>query len=209
VSETEELLIHKIKQGDTSFEKLVLRYHHQIYNLALKMVNHREDARDITQETFIKAFNSLPLFRYQCGFKTWLYRIASNTCLDYLRRRNRESSRRIDNLPQSFQDVVVNIPAAGPNPEESLLLNEREAQVKNALARLPDPYRLPLLMQHYQGMSYRDISIALDISEKTVATRVYRAKMMMKQFLTGGENGEMQTGERKTDRVDGRGVHLL
>ena len=208
MSETDELLIHRIIQGDTSFEKLVERYHHQIYNLALRMVNHREDARDITQETFIKAFNSLPLFRHQCSFKTWLYRIASNTCLDHLRRRNRESCRRIENHPQSFQDMVASIPTQRPGPEERLLLDEREARVKNALAKLPDTYRLPLVMQHYQEMSYHDIAIALDISEKTVSTRVYRAKMMLKQFLTGSENDEVHA-ERKTGRADGRRVHLL
>lgn len=210
VLETDELLVHKTIQGDTgSFGNLVERYQHQIFNLAMKMVNHREDARDITQEVFTKAFSSLPNFRYQAGFKTWLYRIASNTCLDYLRRRNRDNAGRIDRPPESGGDETENIPARSPGPEERLILREREAAVKKALYSLPEPYRLPLIMQHYHKMSYRDISAALNLPEKTVATRLYRGKMQLKELLAGGESGEVHAGAKKAGGPSGRGVHVF
>jgi RNA polymerase sigma-70 factor (ECF subfamily) len=210
VPETDELLIHKITQGDTgSFGKLVGRYQHQVYNLALRMSGHREDARDITQETFIKAFRALPSFRYEAGFSTWLYRIASNSCLDYLRKRNAESARRIDRPPEAAGDPLERVPAGGPGPEESAISRENREAVIKALASLPDSYRLPLVMHHYQGLSYREISAVLEIPEKTVATRLYRAKNMLKESLTGGDRGEMYTGEKKAGGTSGWGMHAL
>lgn len=210
VPETDDLLIYNTIQGDTaSFGILVERYQHQIFNLALMMVNDREDARDITQDTFIKAFHSLSTFRYQSGFKTWLHRIASNTCLDHLRRRNRDGAKRIEKPPEPERDMLQRIPAPGSDPEEKLIRQEIKAAVRKALDSLPESYRLPLLMQHYQGMSYREISTALDIPEKTVATRLYRAKTMLKELLKGGENGEVHKGEKKAGGPSGRGVHAL
>jgi len=210
VPETDELIIHKIIQGDTgSFGRLVERYQHQIYNLALRMSGHREDARDITQETFIKAFNSLPAFRFEASFKTWLYRIASNSCLDYMRRRNRDSARRIERPPEETLDPLELVPAGGPGPEESVLKRESREAVKKALERLPDLYRLPLVMLHYQGLSYQEIATAMAIPEKTVATRLYRAKKMLKNCLTGGDNGEMFAGDKKTGQTSGWRMHAL
>ena len=208
--ETDELIIHKIIQGDTgSFGRLVERYQHQIYNLALRMSGHREDARDITQETFIKVFNSLSAFRFEAGFKTWLYRIASNSCLDYMRRLNRDSARRIERPPEDLPDPLELVPAGGPGPEESIIKRESREAVKKALESLPDAYRLPLVMHHYQGLSYREIASVLDISEKTVGTRLYRAKKMLKDCLTGGDNGEMYAGDKKTGRPSGWRMHAL
>lgn len=203
-------MIYNTIRGDTgSFGKLVERYQHQIFNLAARMVNDSEDARDITQETFIKAFHSLPSFRYECRFKTWLHRIASNTCLDHLRRRNRANAGRVESAPEHGPELLENIPATADGPEEKLIRSERKAAVREALQSLPDAYRLPLLMQHYQGMSYREISTALNIPEKTVATRLYRAKTMLREKLLGGESGEVLKGKTKVGRSSGRGVHAL
>lgn len=210
VLETDELLLHKIIQGDnSSFGTLVERYQHQIFNMALRMSGHREDARDITQETFIKAFNYLSSFRYESGFKTWLYRIASNTCLDYMRRRSRDSTRRIERPPEEGYDPLEQIPDIKPGPEESAIRRERRDAVRKALERLPESYRLPLVLQHYQGLSYREIAAALNIPEKTVATRLYRAKNLMKDFLNGGDNGEVLSGEKKTGPSSGWRMHAL
>lgn len=210
VPESDDLLIHQVLQGETgSFGKLVDRYQHQVYNLALRMVDHPEDARDITQETFIKAFKSLPDFRYPGGFRSWIHRIASNTCLDHLRRRSRDRAGRVE-APGAGGEGLENFPSPGPGPEETLLRREREAAVKKALEGLPESYRLPLLMQHYQKMTYREIAGALDLPEKTVATRLYRAKLMLKELLlTGGECGEVYAGQNKAGGPSGRGVHAL
>lgn len=208
--EADELLIHKTIHGDTgSFGKLVDRYQHQIYNLALRMVENREDARDVAQETFIKAFNSLSSFRYESGFKTWLFRIASNTCLDYLRRRNRDSTRRIERPPEESRNIIETIPSGDLTPEENIIRKEKEAAVKKALDSLPEGYRLPLVMHHYQKLSYREISKAMNIPERTVATRLYRAKMMLREIIAGGESGEVYPGERKTGKPSGWRMHAL
>lgn len=208
--ETDELLIYKTRQGDTaSFGILVDRYQQGVFNLALRMVGHPEDARDITQEAFIRAYRSLTNFRYEAGFKTWLYRIASNACLDHLRRRSRQSAWKAEIPPEAGGDGLENIPADCPGPEETLIRREREAAVKRALDSLPESYRLPLVMQHYQKMSYREIAAALDLPEKTVATRLYRAKMQLRELLTGGESGEVLGSEKKDGGPPGRGVHVI
>lgn len=209
--ETDELLILKSSKGDTvSFGKLVERYQHHVFNLALRMVNNHEDARDITQETFIKAFKSLAAFRYECGFKTWINRIASNTCLDHLRRLRVDKTRRIIIPAAPYRETVENIPDDNrSNPEEKIIQGERAAAVKKALGSLPETYRLPLLMQHYQKMSYYEISTALNIPEKTVATRLYRAKKMLKKLLSGGEYGEVYASGKKASGPTNRGVHVL
>lgn len=209
--ETDELLILKSIKGDTaSFGKLVERYQHHVFNLALRMVNHHEDARDITQETFIKAFKSLAAFKYKCRFKTWINQIASNTCLDHLRRLKVDKARRIISPTAPYQETVENISVGNQsNPEEKLIQVERATAVKKALDSLPEAYKLPLLMQHYQKMSYHEISSALNIPKKTVATRLYRAKKMLKEFLSGGEYGEVFADQKKADGPNIKGVHIL
>ena len=96
--------------------------------------------------------------------------------------------------------MLERVPSPAPGPEECLLRSEREKTVQKAFDRLPETYRMPLLMQHYQKFSYQEIATALNIPEKTVATRLYRAKMMVKDFLLGGETGGVPSDKKSLVR---------
>jgi RNA polymerase sigma-70 factor (ECF subfamily) len=207
---TDELLVYKTIQGNTgAYSLLVERYQHQIYDLAYRMVHHQEDARDISQEIFIKAFRSLDKFRQESKFSTWLYKIATNHCLDFLRKSKREKDHLTPkNLAES--DDPVEIPSGSwANPEQQLLQQEKLAMLQKALGELPENYRLPLLMQHYRQLSYQDIAEIMDIPIKTVATRIYRAKNMLKECLAGGDVCELHPDKREAVTIPGRRLPML
>lgn len=190
---SDELLVYKTTNGDIdAFGQLVSRYQHQIYDLTYRMLQHPEDAKDATQEIFIKAHGSLASFQYQSKFSTWLYKVASNHCLDYIRKRNSESKHRIT---QEFDPQThIQCPKGGDDsgdPVDALIQKEEFQKIQAALLALPETYRLPLVLQHYRHMSYQEIALAMDISAKNVATRIHRAKMMLKNTLAGGNGYEL------------------
>lgn len=201
---TDELLVYRARDGDLkAYEILIQRYQDKVYNLAARMINNREDARDLAQETFIQIYKSLQHFRGDCSFCTWLYRVASNKCLDFLRRKRPEQVCH----PAFEKDELIADSRAGP--EEHLIKEEEAYMVRKALANLPRNYRMVLVLNHYQLLSYKEIAKILDLPVKTVATRLYRARLILKEKLTGGESGEMQAGKNKPGQLPGRGISLL
>jgi len=203
----DEILVKKAQGGDTAaYGELVRRYQDRIYGLALKMFS-REDAGDAAQETFVRAFRALSGFNYQASFATWLYRIATNVCLDQLRRRGRERQRL---LPlETGDDEGARLRDNSPGPEERLLDRERAGALKQAVRELPDGYRTALALHHYQGLSYSQVAAAMGLPEKTVATRIHRAKKMLREKLLGGEDGALPEGKKEAGRVPGRRMSAL
>jgi len=189
----DEILVKKAQGGDTAaYGELVRRYQERVYGLALKMFS-REDAGDVAQEIFFRVFRGLPGFNYQSSFATWLYRISTNVCLDQLRRRGREGQRF---LPlEAGDDERNSLRDNGPGPEEHLLDREKVGALKRAVRQLPDGYRMALVLHHYQGLSYRQVAEVMSLPEKTVATRIHRAKKMLRKKLSGGEDGALPEGK--------------
>ncbi|KJS17328.1 MAG: hypothetical protein VR69_05765 [Peptococcaceae bacterium BRH_c4b] len=207
---TDELLVYKTIHSDTgAYSLLVERYQHQIFDLVYRIVHNQEDARDISQEIFIKAFRSLDKFRQESKFSTWLYRIATNHCLDFLRKNKREKYYLLpEHHPESGS--AGEIPSGSwSNPEQQLIQQEKLAQLQKALQELPESYRLPLLMQHYRQLSYQDIAEIMGIPVKTVATRINRAKNMLKEYLAGGDDCELHSCKRETGTIPGRRLPML
>ncbi len=201
---TDELLVYRARDGDLkAYEALIRRYQDKTFNLAARMINNREDARDLAQETFIQIYKSLPRFKGDCSFSTWLYRIASNKCLDFLRRRKPEAL----NHPYCNQEELIVDSRAGP--EEMLIRDEEAHMVREALAGLPRNYRIVLVLHHYQRLSYKEIAEVLNLPLKTVATRLYRARLILRDKLEGGGAGEMQEGKNKHTKLPGRGASLI
>ncbi len=185
---TDEILVRRAQAGDmAAFGELVGRYQDRVYGLSTRLLTCTEDARDAAQEIFIRVFKTLPGFDLRADFTTWLYRVATNVCLDQLRRRHRE---RLCSLPardESGSQDRLQDDRAGP--EELLLDKERQQAVRRAVADLPDEYRVALVLHHYQQLSYRQVAACLDLTEKTVATRIHRAKLRLRQrLLLGGES---------------------
>lgn len=175
--------VRRSQNGDRqAFAALVARYQTPIYQLALRMMRHPEDAEDAAQEAFLKAFVALPRFREEAGFRTWLYRIASNVCLDRLRRARREL---LD--PTAVEAGARDAPgdAGGDgNPLRQVLQREQRRGLAQAVQALPPHYRIAVVLHYVQGLTYREIAEVLEVPPKTVETRLYRAKTLLRARLS-------------------------
>ena len=155
---SEKEIIEKVLGGDVNaFEELVLRYEKTVYNLALRMVSDRDDAFDMTQEAFIKAYNSLPSFRGDSKFSVWLYRITTNICLDFLRSKKRRPQVSLTAHDDEDEDVQLDIPDPAADPEGQLIKKLGMQSLSEGLKLLPDKQRQILVMRELGGMSYAEI----------------------------------------------------
>ena len=188
--EEEAKIIRAVVDGNTNaFEDLVLEYQKQVYHITLKMTGNEEDAFDLSQETFLKAFRALPTFRGEAGFGSWLYRMASNLCIDFLRKGKRQGSGQIISLDEEEEDRRPReLPDLRYEPQSSLEKKEMRQKVQEGLQRLPHEQRLILVMRDVEGFSYQEISDALKIELGTVKSRIYRARAHLARLLTEDGN---------------------
>jgi len=182
----DEYLVAKSQRGDMeAFRILIERYEKGVYNLAYRMLKNREDAEDAAQEVFLKVFTYLRGFRGESSFATWLYRIATNGCINRIRRPKFLS---FEELKKEFEDEEPSaeppqLVDRSPLPEE--LAEQREIQqlLHRAIDELPDNYRLVITLRHLQGLSYKEIAETLDLPVGTVKTYLFRAKNILKAKL--------------------------
>lgn len=181
--EFENEIIKSVLAGNAdAFEPLMAEYQRGVYNLALRMTANPEDAADMTQETFIKAYRSLASFRGESKFSAWIYRIASNVCLDFLRSRSKKPSA---SLTQSDgeDEAELEIADTRPGPEELLLSSLTRDAVRRGLDRLPPEQKQILLLREISGLSYEEIGQALRLESGTVKSRIFRARRRLCAFL--------------------------
>ena len=178
----ERSLIQKAKQGDMrAFEELILKHEKIVYNLALRMMNHSEDAQDIAQEVFLKAYRSLSNFDERSAFSTWLYRITHNTCIDEMRKRKGKQTYSLEEELESEEGTMQRqIADAGDTPEESLLRAEQKSEILQALDRLSEEHKAAILLRDVKGLSYEEIAEILELSLGTVKSRISRARNQLK-----------------------------
>jgi len=178
-----QLIRDAIAGDQKSYAEIVNRYRSQIYNLIMRMVHQRDEAEDLTQETFIKAFNALPSFNAEYAFSTWLYKIAVNNCIDHFRKK-RLKTYPLDNPIQSKDgELQREFPDQSAAPDSSLMDRERQLQIKDAIDSLPEKYREAILLRHGHDRSYEEIAAELDIPIGTVKVRIFRAREMLKKKL--------------------------
>ena len=197
---SEKEIIEKGLGGDVNaFEELVLRYEKTVYNLALRMVSDRDDAFDMTQEAFIKAYNSLPSFRGDSKFSVWLYRITTNICLDFLRSKKRRPQVSLTAHDDEDEDVQLDIPDPAADPEGQLIKKLGMQSLSEGLKLLPDKQRQILVMRELGGMSYAEIGAALSLEEGTVKSRIFRARKRLSAYLikSGNSPDELASKEMK------------
>jgi len=181
---TELELIVLAKAGDhNAFEQLVRDNEKRIYNLILRMVGNPEDALDLSQDTFLKAWNGLPSFKGDSTFSTWVYRLASNTCLDFLRRKKRQQERVGTTLSLDDEDAPPPPSDEHTQPEVQLERTERSLALKRALYTLPEHHRQILILRELSGLSYQEISDTLDLDIGTVKSRLTRARLSLRKIL--------------------------
>ena len=201
--EQEAAIVRKVLGVDANaFETLVLEYEKNVYNIALRMTGNSEDAADMTQEAFIKAYNSLQSFRGDSKFSVWLYRIVSNVCLDFLRSKNRRPTVSLSVEDDDGEDAQLDVADESQSPE--LLLDRKLTRdsVRRGLDSLPPDYRQILLLREIQGLSYDEIAQALSLEVGTVKSRIFRARKRLCTFLIDDGNisdfsssGKMKGGE--------------
>ncbi|MBC8078302.1 MAG: sigma-70 family RNA polymerase sigma factor [Chloroflexales bacterium] len=158
-----------------AFAQLVERYTGAVYNLCYRMLANQQDAEDAAQEIFVRAYTRLSSFDRNRRFSTWLLSIASNYCIDRLRRR------RFAWL--TLDDVAFWLPSSESGPERSALQHERDDVVQRALQQLPEQYRLVTLLRYWYDMSYNEIAAHTGLTESALKTRLHRARKMLGELL--------------------------
>ncbi len=181
-------LIREAQRGQRSaFDALVRRYDQSVLRLALHMLGNEQDAQDIHQEAFIKAYRHLGNFRFECSFYTWLYRIVTNLCLDQLRRRKsrREDPATVLDAAGDEMDLMVNIPddRAMANPGRELDRKVMGERINDALAKLTPRERMVFELKHYQGLKLRTIGEMLSTTEETAKNTLFRATRKLRLNL--------------------------
>lgn len=168
--------IEEAIQGDhIAFAQLVDRYKGPVYSLAYRMLGNASDAEDAAQEIFVRAYTKLATFDRTRKFSTWLLSIASNYCIDVLRRRR---ATLVD-----LDDVAFAVPTNEPGPERKALDQEQRAAIGRAVTKLPETYRLVTILRYYHDLSYDEIEQATGLSEATIKTRLFRARRQLEALL--------------------------
>ena len=187
----EDPFIERLKRSDpAAFEKLVHERSGEIYGLLYRLTENAEEARDLTQETFLRAFQSIGQFRGDSDLRTWIYRIAINQARNrwrWWRRRHRDTTFSIDDKDAAGNAAVVAQLSAdkGSNPEQGALAHERERALKKALSGLRRVYREAVVLRDIEGFAYEEIAVALDISVGTVKSRLARGRQELRRKLEG------------------------
>jgi RNA polymerase sigma-70 factor, ECF subfamily len=177
----EELVARSIGGDHDSFNELILRWERPIYALAYRTIGREEDARDVCQETFLRAFRALPGFRGQAKFSSWLYRIALNLCRDWVRRERRAPT------VQPPDDIDLMDMAAAAEPSESIedLVARKDLSraVERAMALLPEEQRTAIVLKEYHGLTFQEIADVLGCPLSTVKTRLYQGLTVLRREL--------------------------
>ena len=183
-------LIRQAQRGDrVAFEALVRQYDQAVLRLALHLTGSEQDAQDIYQEAFLKAYRHVGNFRFECSFYTWIYRIVTNLCLDHLRRRNtrkEESAVWVDSSGEevSLLDNVAD-DRSHASPERDLMRRQLGKKIQNALTKLTPRERMVVELKHYQGLKLRTIGEMLNTTEETAKNTLFRATQKLRGSLAG------------------------
>jgi RNA polymerase sigma-70 factor (ECF subfamily) len=177
VDHDEQTLINSAQVRDTdAFATLVMMHGSLVYNLALRTLGDAQEAEDVAQETFVRAWQGLPRFRAQSRLSTWLYRITTNLCYNRLPQIKRD-------LAALDPDTEIDLPDERPHVEAVLLSSELVEQVHTAVDQIPESYRLLITLRHMQGLSYAEIAAVADLPLGSVKTGIFRARQQLKKIL--------------------------
>jgi RNA polymerase sigma-70 factor, ECF subfamily len=182
--------IERLKRGEAAaFEELVSERSGEIYGLLFRLTENGEEARDLTQETFLRAFQNIDRFRGEADVRTWIYRIAINQARNrsrWWRRRRRDATTSLDATPgESGQSIISTLAEPSQNPEQQTLARERELALRSALQRLGQAYRETVILRDIEGFTYEEIAETLGINVGTVKSRLARGRRELRKKLEG------------------------
>ncbi len=187
-------LVNAALSGDEkAFTRLLSRYKDAIYFMLLKMVNNRSDAEDLTIEAFGKAFKSLHQYSPSYAFSTWLFKIASNNCIDFLRKKKGEAYVTIENNgEQNENGESVRLKSKDPDPEEKLIRKQKAILLQKVVRRLKPRYRSLVELRYFREFSYEEIAKELNLPLGTVKAQLFRAREMLFKMIESTEINEQE-----------------
>jgi RNA polymerase sigma-W factor len=182
--EEDSILIRRAIDGDQdAYARLMVKYRDAIYNLIFRMIHDKSEVNDLTQETFVKAFSSLESFNHVFAFSTWLYKIASNTCIDYLRKKKLQTFS-IDQVYHSEGDEYsYELPDRTFEPDRDIITSQRKRLVQKAIDTLPEKYRTVIILRHVEEKNYDEIAQLLNIPLGTVKAHIFRGRELLYKQL--------------------------
>ncbi len=208
---TDQELVERAKRGDQSaFERLVLDNQNKIYSLTLRLTGDREEAADLAQEAFVKAWQGLASFQGESSFATWVYRLTTNAAIDHLRKKKRrEEAARLVSLDDEESGWAEPADWEG-DPQRLLERSERGRALAQAIGRLPDWQRRALVLRELSGLSYQEIGSALELDIGTVKSRIARARLNLRKILLEDgnffEHGPSKPSKNKNKGGGARGM---
>lgn len=182
-------LVKKALQNDQkAYAELMVRYKDSIYFMILKMVNNKEDANDLTVEAFGKAFENIEKYRPEFAFSTWLLKIATNNCIDFIRKR-RLKTFSIDESYESSEgdDRKIDFASEGLDPEEKMIKKQKSDLMRNIVDKLPVRYKQLVIMRYFDEKSYEEIAEELDLPLGTVKAQLFRARDLLFNTIKKGK----------------------
>lgn len=194
---SEEQLIRRAQQGDNgAFEELLLLHQKKVYNLCLRMSANPDDALDLSQEAFLRVWRSLGQYQFEASFSTWLFRLTSNICIDFLRRKKR---RQETSLTESYDDsdegAELSVPDAQPGPEQQAMTNETKIELARAMEQLSPEHREILQLRVIEDLQYEQIADILGVRVGTVKSRLARARLALRKILKAGNYFDFASSE--------------
>ena len=194
---SEEQLIRRAQQGDNvAFEELLLLHQKKVYNLCLRMSANPDDALDLSQEAFLRAWRSLGQYQFEARSCTWLLRLTSNICIDFLRRKKR---RQETSLTESYDDsdegAELSVPDAQPGPEQQAMTNETKIELARAMEQLSPEHREILQLRVIEDLQYEQIADILGVRVGTVKSRLARARLSFRKILKAGNYFDSASSE--------------
>ena len=185
-----ELVRRAVDKGDQkAYAELMSRYRDSIYFMLLKMINNKDDAEDLTIEAFGKAFNRLHQYTPNYAFSTWLFKIASNNCIDWIRKQKKKMLS-IDN-PVSTGDgeeMTIEIRSQGPDPEDVVIRDQKNELMREVVEKLKPRYRTLIELRYYKEYSYEEIATELDLPLGTVKAQLFRAREFLLNMMQGSRD---------------------
>lgn len=190
LKEEDQILVQKALKGEQkAYHILLARHKKAVFHIIYKIVSDPEESSDLVQETFMKAFVSLASFNPQYRFSTWLYKIAANCAIDYLRKKKRDTVSLDEPVKTKDEEFEVEIPDWSKNPEAEWVAKEKALSIEEAIQSLPKQFREVIIYRHSEDKSYEEISEILKIPVGTVKARIFRARELLKKKLKSLREG--------------------
>lgn len=182
-SEDSALVKRCLKGDEKAFAELLEKYKSSVFGICLRMLRNHDDAEDLAQEVFIRVFNVLDRYNPSFPFSSWLYRITSNLCIDFIRREKAAVYSLDQPIESADGSMPRQIPSRTAEPDRKVEVREMMGALEQAMFSLPEHYRIILILRHQEHRSYEEISSDLSIPLGTVKARIHRARNMIKEFM--------------------------